>query len=271
MKCKNCGTPLPKNVVFCDICGARQIPEHSNASEYAKQTKFNSSDIVRVAVILLVVLAVVAWAILSGNNDFKFKSDYIDIDNPFQGQDLYPYITPDQYREIKPGMTYEEVVELVGREGIMQSKYGDQVTYIWPGKYCELLSDDINQMPRIDNIAEVRFVDNKYFDKSERTLTCEEEAKAFKEMTDYSQLDTPVITRAQVEQVENDMDYEQVAEIFKGDGVLIHSWLTTYDNETVGWKTYVWQSTEKGRPSYYTVSFEDNRAYYPDEPNKYMD
>ena len=77
MKCKNCGTPLPKNVVFCDVCGARQTHEHSNASEYAKQTRFNSSDMVRVAVILLAVVAVVVWAILSGNNDIKFQYRFI--------------------------------------------------------------------------------------------------------------------------------------------------------------------------------------------------
>lgn len=106
-KCKHCQTDIPKKAKVCPNCRKKQ-----------------NNPIITIAGILLLAFAFVG---IAGGAEVTEPDETT---NP-------PYITMEEYESIKPGMSYEEVVEIIGSEGTASSEVSIADTnsklYIWYG------------------------------------------------------------------------------------------------------------------------------------------
>lgn len=61
MKCRNCGTALPEDAIFCEVCGTRQTQPFNKTKQKGGRKKIKKSFF---AVVLTIVLAVVVGVII---------------------------------------------------------------------------------------------------------------------------------------------------------------------------------------------------------------
>lgn len=112
MKCKKCKTELGKNDKVCPNCGAKRP----------------KGWIIAIVVVALLCIVIVAMAI-SGEGG---------TDTPTTTEPETEYITMDEYNQIKNGMTYEQVVKIIGCEGKLatSSEIGGSTsqTYGWSSR-----------------------------------------------------------------------------------------------------------------------------------------
>lgn len=112
MKCKKCKTELGKNDKVCPNCGAKRP----------------KGWIIAIVVVALLCIVIAAMAI-SGEGG---------TDTPTTTEPETEYITMDEYNQIKNGMTYEQVVKIIGCEGKLatSSEIGGSTsqTYGWSSR-----------------------------------------------------------------------------------------------------------------------------------------
>lgn len=273
-KCEYCGTVVPREAKYCDNCGMRVMLDTDQT------LVINYSVIWKMSLAIAIIAIVIAVGIEVGKKAYnETEADPNRSPVIYKEEDLKPYITAEQYEKLKFGMTYEEVVEILGREGLPSGEmdlFEEYKSYVWPGKYCALLSDNDLNYTYLDGYALLEFNDDSLIRKGENCITCAENAKIFKEMTDYSQLEAPLITRAQVEQLTTEMSYDRVVKILGGEGLLVSTsnyeeMQPVYGDGFYSTRKYVWRCTEDGRPSCFMIVFEDDNIYEFDEPSRYMD
>lgn len=120
--CFKCGSELTDEQKFCNNCG--------NANEYIMPTKKKSNPFATIFKILGVILLFVGAYIILYNLP---RSE----EEKLEKEDIC-YVTLEEFNQVKHGMTYEEVVSIVGCEGTLSSDYGNSSynvkMFYWYGK-----------------------------------------------------------------------------------------------------------------------------------------
>lgn len=134
-KCKYCQTDIPKKAKVCPNC---------------KKNLKSHGCLAGVSIFLCVIVVCIFIAALSGSKD-EISEDISEA--------TAELITLDEFNTIQNGMSYEEVVEIIGSEGEASSTatVGDITTsiYMWKGKGS------------IGANANVTFIDNKVSAKAQ--------------------------------------------------------------------------------------------------------
>ena len=134
-KCKYCQTDIPKKAKVCPNC---------------KKNLKSHGCLAGVSIFLCVIVVCIFIAALSGSKDEISKE---------LSEATAELITLDEFNTIQNGMSYEEVVEIIGSEGEASSTatVGDITTsiYMWKGKGS------------IGANANVTFIDNKVSAKAQ--------------------------------------------------------------------------------------------------------
>ncbi len=112
MKCKKCKTKLGKKDKVCPNCGAKRPKRWI------------------IAVVIVVLFCIVAGAMaMSGDGGTE---------TPTTTEPETEYITIDKYNQIENGMTYEQVVKIIGCEGKLTASAdiggGTSQTYSWSSR-----------------------------------------------------------------------------------------------------------------------------------------
>ncbi len=134
-KCKYCQTDIPKKAKVCPNC---------------KKNLKSHGCLAGVSIFLCVIVVCIFIAALSGSKD-EISEDISEA--------TAELITLDEFNTIQNGMSYEEVVEIIGSEGEASSTatVGDITTsiYMWKGKGS------------VGANANVTFIDNKVSAKAQ--------------------------------------------------------------------------------------------------------
>ena len=139
--CPNCGKPIAyqKNV---DNTDQYEPSEHiqTNVNNYQIDNKGSAagkSFFIFLIIILCGILFSIIYVNFSSDNKKTFKSEFTTPSTSMESDDDLEYITLAEYNSIKNGMTYDEVVKLIGSEGtsISESSVGNvSITIIsWYG------------------------------------------------------------------------------------------------------------------------------------------
>ena len=114
--CKTCGNEMAKSAKTCPNCGAKN------------KTPFYKKWWVWVITVVVVVVAAT-----SGNTGSENNSG-----NTSAPQKNSPKISMEEFEKIKTGMSYEEVVSIIGGEGELTSQVDiagyDTKMYTWQGE-----------------------------------------------------------------------------------------------------------------------------------------
>lgn len=171
-------------------------------------------------------------------------------------------ITPEEYRQIEIGMTYEEVRNIVGGEGKVVDKNTNSIDYAWPGEHY---------WDKYYGLVEIRFETDLGEDTPTARIIRESEVVDGEECYDtwqkidqgkYSELETPVTSERQEAKLHGGMSYGQVCAVMRGEGVLYGSGRGIYDiAKRKKVQQYVWRQM-KGDPGhrwiyYVSVKFEN--------------
>lgn len=161
--------------------------------------------------------------------EFTFINDQLTSKYQFNLQKSNTPITYEQFNQIPLDISYNEVIALLGDEGIIVSENGDyqSITYNW---------NENNQ----DSSIDLSFVTNKVVEKSQRNLLKNQQQQK--------------VTLAQFNQIQNGMSLDEVLSIFQTEGVLKS--MKKLDNEKSISVQYLWD----GEPEFSNIllSFDDN-------------
>ena len=265
-KCENCGAFVPRDAVYCDVCGEVVSKRRAKKQEKAEAPKgkfgrpktFKEFLMLAGMSLLMMVAILFVIGIIAGVVD---EAKYKEYERKRDLSDWEETITPEEFEKLEMGMTYDEVKEVIGGEGKMIEKEKYWHTYRWPGEYY---------VDRYSGYVELRFDTNTYgtnkgkppmleeIDERE-VVHGEETHDTYKKIEEgkYSAIDTEYVTRAQLEKIEQGMNYEQVCEAIGTEGRHYRSstWIRT--NRTDKRDEYVWKCKEGDWDNYYSQSFED--------------
>ena len=140
-------------------------------------------------------------------------------------------ITPSQYKKIKPDMTYDEVVEMLGEEGFEYSRSESQVEYAWPGELYDEFQDIDASNPTV----------RVCFDAKTKTVTGVKEFNLLDgaEIYDNFKNNKEAITELTTEEmraIRNQSDYKAVVKTVGCEGILIGSSTNINKDKTYRWK-----------------------------------
>lgn len=107
-KCKECGAEVSSSAKVCPQCGKKL--KHAG-----------------VRIVIGIIVAVVGICLLAGDTTKTTSTPQIS------NEQNQAKATMDKFNQIKTGMTYKEVVKIVGEEGSLstESSYGDQSMQIY--------------------------------------------------------------------------------------------------------------------------------------------
>lgn len=272
-KCKNCGAEIPKDAIYCDICGElastrlerrsrrQKSANRARKSGYARTIKSFLTTLAKVLGIIFALMIVIAF-IGVRIEDHKYRE--YERKRDLSGWEVT--VTPEIYEKIDLGMTYEEVKEIIGGDGKMieDDKYGTD--YYWPGEYY---------VPRFHGYLNLYFSKNNYgeYKGAAPTLSTIRESEIIDgaetidtynaiDNFDYSKIDTPIITKEQVMKLTEGMTYDKACEVLGGEGkmYLSTSWKhASYENVE---KSYVWRCKHNERDYYFELQFDDGIIKY---------
>ena len=105
-KCKHCQSDIPKKASVCPVCRKKQ--KHTGLGIF----------------LLIIGLLMVSCSYGSMQNDSDSANQSLsNVQNSEAIESLNDeYITLEEFNQIKTGMSYEEVVEIVGSEGTVMSE-----------------------------------------------------------------------------------------------------------------------------------------------------
>ncbi len=138
MYCKNCGKELSESASFCGNCGAIQVNESATQPTKQKKRKSKKKALLIFFIIVAAFFLIILIAAGSGDDSNSNNNDGISDSTNESASVESEYITYEEYEKIQNGMTYNEVVKIIGCEGqvVSSSTYGDAntVTYSWSSK-----------------------------------------------------------------------------------------------------------------------------------------
>lgn len=107
-KCKDCGAEISKSAKTCPNCG-KNLKTH----------------IVRNVFLVVILIGIIAVIVSPKENDSALTGTDI-----VQNQEK---MTLEKFNKIETGMTYQEVVDIIGEEGTLstESSYGNQTMQIY--------------------------------------------------------------------------------------------------------------------------------------------
>lgn len=145
MYCQKCGQQVPDNASFCQNCGAnleakpnlnnQQFQNVAPDLVYQQPPKKKKKHGCLVTIIVLAVIFMI-FAVLIVSTDTESSGDSLTTTEQVSTTE---FITYEEYEQIETGMTYKEVVAIVGCEGklVSSSDFGDgstTATYSWSSK-----------------------------------------------------------------------------------------------------------------------------------------
>lgn len=265
-RCENCGAYIPRDAVYCDVCGElvskrlarKQEKAEAPKGKFGRPKTFKEFMMLAGMSLVMMIAILIVIGVISGAVD---EARYREYERRRDLSDWEETVTPDEFEKLEMGMTYEEVKEVIGGEGklIEEEKYW--ITYRWPGEYY---------VDRNFGYLELRFDTNRYginegkppmledIDEREVVHGAETQETYKKIQTGhYSSIGTEYVTRAQLEKIEAGMNYEQVCEAIGTEGKHYRSSTWIRPNRTDVRDEYVWKCKEGDWDDYYSQSFED--------------
>lgn len=208
-KCKHCQSDIPKKAKICPVCKKKQ-----------KNSLFG--------ILVIIISALIIIGAFSGDDsgtDKPVSSTSTESQSPAKEE---KNISAEKFNSIEFGMTYENVVSIMGKEGTNVSEVTilDTTTAIYQWE---------------DGLANcnVTFSNNSVTAKAQAGIL--ESPKAN-------------VTLAMYDSIKNDMSYNEVVSIFGTDGALM-STAKLLDTETV---IYMWDGTTLGGNC--NVTFQDGKV-----------
>ena len=275
-KCSNCGAEIPKDAAYCDICGAlcskRLI---ARPPEEKKRIEKRRAGIKRAVKIVLAVAggcfaALIVVALISG---YVSEKRY---EKREKARDLTGWevtVTPEEFSKLDIGMTYEEIVRIIGGEGKVVEDSDYVTSYMWPGEhyinpdfgYLTVdfynHSDTGSERLTADYIEECDILDGSETYETYRKIYGNE----------HSAIDAPVVTKDQVSKVGEGMSYEKVSELL-GEGKMCSSSTRIDAYGSDRYTDYAWRCKMSGQDSEFELHFENGiLKYYSDWILEYID
>ncbi len=221
--CKYCKSLIPKNAKVCPVCRKKQ------------------SGIGKWFIIIIIAIVIIA-AIIGGNDDSASSSANSNSDTTIQKNNVSSEqantatekgttgLTEEKYDSIETGMTYDEVVNIIGEDGtnISESEVAGIKTVI----YEWTASDSWGN-------ANITFQNGKVVNKAQFGVSSGDDIE---------------ITIEQYNAIETGMTYEEVVEIMGGDGSLLS------DTEIAGSTSqiYMWNGNSFGANA--NITFSDGKV-----------
>ena len=269
-KCGNCGAEIPITAAYCDVCGERfSMVREAKTKEEKKLSTQKKERRLRIVKRILTTL-VVAFMILFTLSLIMGKLNTMRFERREKLRDLSKWetvVSKSDFEKIDVGMTYDEIVEIVGGPGkkVEDDKY--RIAYMWPGEYY---------IDSFQGCFEVEFSKYDLEKKKNETpasmirergmIDGAETFEMYKAVRDgrFAEIDTEIVTKSQVEKISEGMSYEKVCEIL-GDGKLFESesWVNSYDS--TNYKTYVWRCTYQEEDFCFQLRFENGILKYLSE------
>ena len=265
-KCNSCGADVPRDAVYCDICGEPISKRRAKKQEEANAPKGRFGRpktfkellmLIGMSFVTMIIILIVIGAIGGYISDKKYER-YEKLRDLTGWEET---VTPEELDKIELGMTYEEVKEVIGGEGKLIEKEHYWITYRWPGEYY---------IDRYFGYLELRFDTNTYGENEgkppmleeidEREIRNGEEAyNTYKVMESgkYENLGTEIVTRSQLEKIDLGMTYEEVCEAIGAEGKHYRSTSWIRENRADKKDEYVWKCKDGDWYHYFSQSFED--------------
>ena len=123
--CKDCGAEISKGAKVCPKCGK-------------EQRNFFQKHIIISFILILIILGAVG-SVMNGGNTSKDKTTKTDSDTDLSITQDSEIITLEEFNQIQTGMAYQEVVNIIGSEGVLNSEVSvgdeqyDTQLYTWYG------------------------------------------------------------------------------------------------------------------------------------------
>ena len=219
--CKHCKSAIPKAAKVCPVCRKKQ----GGIGKW----------------FIIVIIAIVIIAAITGGNDDSTSSS-ANSDTTLQKNNISSEqsntatekestgLTEENYDSIETGMTYDEVVNIIGEDGtnISESEVAGIKTVI----YEWTASDGWGNA----------------------TITFQDDAVINKAQFGVSSGDDVEITMEQYNSIETGMTYDEVVEILGGEGTLLS------DTEISGMtsQVYMWSGTSLGANA--NITFSDGKV-----------
>ena len=136
MRCPRCKNIVNDGNLICDRCGAK-LKNRGN---------MNAVYILFIVIFSAIIVGIVIWYIVEGNKSSLADESSYSAGNESAISTTAGYdpskvvITLKEFNQIENGMTYEEVRDIIGGDGILVSEVGEKnsvnhcVLYKWEGK-----------------------------------------------------------------------------------------------------------------------------------------
>ena len=228
IKCKKCGNDMPAGSLYCDKCGAslsrRRINEKDEVREYATRQKKSYKTILFLAASVCVLVFVFIG--------IRNTEEREVVGSPSENlPKINIRVTPAQYNQLSYGMTYDEVVELLGDEGLLLYKKSNN--YMWPGEFYD---DEVFEDNFYKPTTELVFSDNhKLIEIRERNLIDASEIRANRMKKDVNPV---IISDDMIPKLKERMSYSEFVEVLGAEGLLMDSSSDKNGNDS---KKYIWK------------------------------
>lgn len=230
MKCKYCKTELPATARFCDHCGKEVVRETGVRQSKISHEKMSNIRLFIAAMVVLVpiILAFVWVAHIVTNIGSEYRATYEE-----QQQALHRLsvrVTAEMCNKIDPyGDTYEDVVDIIGEDGVRTYSGTDTTEYTWLGEYDGKLENGKSQLRIsfndddgiIDWFEEVNIIDGD---------------EVYQNQQEYKEAKTS-LSDAEIEELPDAASYATICEAMGSEGVLINS---AHDNDGT-YRVYRWR------------------------------
>lgn len=227
MKCRYCGTELPSSAKFCDHCGKPVTKREKLTIDDGK------SATIRRAIIAFLILCAIIFLLISGIVHVAHNIRYNYTDDPVGQsralQRLSIGVTSEMVSSIDCGMAYDDVIDIIGEEGVITYMDEASMELTWLGEY----SGKLGELP-----STLRVV---FDSETDEVIWVEEKniidgAEIYDNMKNYKESRTE-LTEKEIDAIPDMASYDVVCETMGGPGVLYSS---TRDTERT-YQYYCWR------------------------------
>ena len=140
MFCKNCGKELLSNEKYCSSCGNSTISDQiSYTNDKTTKKKKNKGKITGIVpgLLLIIFIAIIVGFVNLTSTQTNSNPTNVNEDKNSNNNSKGALITLDEFNKIETGMSYEDVVNIIGSNGTLssESSIGNYTTqiYTWYG------------------------------------------------------------------------------------------------------------------------------------------